>query len=79
MLSFICLLKGFILLKVFLIIELLRSERLPIVHMQLMLNCFDIGKTAFNFAIGPMGMLPFLLMFLLFVVCCKFLRFSFQF
>jgi len=45
MLSFRCLFKGFILLKVFLIIELLKSGRLPIVAMQLMLNCFDIGKT----------------------------------
>ncbi len=65
---------------VFLIIKLL-SGRLPIVDMQLMLNCLDIGEQHLILQLGQwvMGMLPFLLMFLLFVVCCKFLGFSFQF
>ncbi len=70
MLSFKCLLKAFIVLKVFLIIELLKSGRLPIVDMQLMLNCFDIGKwhLILKLCQWVMGMLPFLLMFLLFVI-----------
>jgi hypothetical protein len=63
------------LLRMFFIIELLGTERLPIVNKQLMFD-FDIGKHHFDFAIGQWACnIPFSLEFFLLVICCKFLRF----